>query len=143
LRCTGQHFSVRLSRLSTQQAVSTAGNPCQTDAEVRLVVTHFDRLLDRYRCALLHENFETALGMRHVEIALVLQPRLGQFVGHLVGRLDHGDDCRGDDCDGNYQGKGGGTPRLIELNCGLGDADDRAWLRIELAEAMKRGGELF
>ena len=26
---------------------------------------------------------------------------------------------------------------------GLGDADDRARLRIELAEAMKRGGELF
>ena len=25
----------------------------------------------------------------------------------------------------------------------LGDADDRARLRIELAEAMKRGGELF
>ena len=26
---------------------------------------------------------------------------------------------------------------------GLGDADDRARLRIELAKAMKRGGELF
>ena len=26
---------------------------------------------------------------------------------------------------------------------GLGDANDRARLRIELAEAMKRGGELF